>query len=67
MDTDRRSADLLVIRLWTEVDGGIRMRVTSSTRLRLESERTQVVTSRREAVELVESWLDDVLGPVTRP
>jgi len=66
VDTDRRPGDLVVIRLWTEGGGEVRMRVTTSTRLRQEPVRTQVVTSRRGVVELVEAWLDEVLGPVTR-
>jgi len=66
VDTDRRPGDLVVIRLWTEGGGEVRMRVTTSTRLRQEPVRTQVVTSRHGVVELVEAWLDEVLGPVTR-
>ncbi len=42
------------------------MRVTTSTRLRQEPVKTQTVTSRDGVVELVEAWLDEVLGPVTR-
>jgi hypothetical protein len=66
VDTDSRPGDLVVIRLWTEGGGEVRMRVTTSTRLRQEPVRTQVVTSRHGVVELVEAWLDEVLGPVTR-
>ncbi|WP_255511943.1 hypothetical protein [Kribbella kalugense] len=40
--------------------------MTSSTDLRPESVRTRVVTSRDEVLRLVEGWLDEVLGPVTR-
>jgi hypothetical protein len=57
---------LIVIRLWTEAGGEIRVRLTSSTDLRRESVRTCVVTSRDEVLRQVEGWLDELLGPVTR-
>lgn len=57
---------LIVIRLWTEAGGEIRVRLTSSTDLRRESVRTRVVTSRDEVLRQVEGWLDELLGPVTR-
>jgi hypothetical protein len=63
---DPGAAGIIVIRLWTESEGGVRVRVTSSTDLRQESVRSAVVSSRGEVVRLVEQWLDQVLGPVTR-
>jgi hypothetical protein len=63
---DLRPGGLIVIRLWREAGGEIRVRLTSSTDLRQESVRTRVVTSRDEVLGLVEGWLDELLGPVTR-
>ncbi|WP_329000252.1 hypothetical protein OHA18_38190 [Kribbella sp. NBC_00709] len=67
MSTDElRPGGLIVIRLWREAGDEVRIRMTSSTDLRPESVRTRVVTSRDEVLRLVEGWLDEVLGPVTR-
>jgi hypothetical protein len=57
---------LIVIRLWAEAGGELRVRMTSSTDLSRESVRTRVVTSRDEVLRQVEGWLDELLGPVTR-
>ncbi|MET9271396.1 hypothetical protein [Kribbella sp. NPDC003557] len=62
---DSRPGGLVVIRLWTEADGVIRVRLTMSTDPREKAARTEVVTSRDEVLRLVERWFDEILGPVT--
>ncbi len=63
---DAGPTGLLVLRLWTEPRGGMRVRLTSTIELQQTQPATTYAASRAEVLLLVARWLDDLAPPESR-
>jgi hypothetical protein len=53
----------MVLRLWIEPGGGIRVRVTRTTDVESGQSTTTYATAFSEVIALVQAWLDEAAAP----
>lgn len=62
-DAVGRPACLMILRLWIEPGGRMRVRITRTVDVGSEESATTYASTRAEVVELVEDWLDSLVTP----
>jgi hypothetical protein len=60
-ETDEGPAGLMVLHLWTEAGGRMRVRATRTADVTSEQSVTSYASTTAEVLELVEGWLDTLV------